>query len=151
MSQPDDLLGQATSFLRAAPEPGWDAIADRVIAAVRTTPRRGGWPLRAQTPPPDSGQIHVSDHVVRSTLVVVLRQQYVCAPTAIEFDIHDEAIRAVHIEITGSYGTELHALAQRIRATTIDTITELLGATVHDRGPIDVTVTDVVLGDPLHL
>ena len=42
MSQPGDLLSQAGGFLRAAPEPGWDAIAARVIAAVRATPRPGG-------------------------------------------------------------------------------------------------------------
>ena len=87
---------------------------------------------------------------MRSTLAVTLRERYLCAPTAIEFDVDDGALRAVHIEVTGSYGTELHQLADRIRATTADTVTELLGAPTTNRGPINITITDVVTGDPLH-
>jgi hypothetical protein len=153
MNEPQDLLSQAASFLRDQPEPGWDAIADRVIAAVRATPRHGGWSLRAQSPPGHAtpGRIYVSDHVVRSTLAAVLRQRYLCAPTAIDFDIDDETIRAVHIEVTGSYGTGLLELADHIRATTVNTITELLGASTHDHRPVDITITDVVSGDPVHI
>lgn len=151
MNQPSDLLSHAGDFLRTTPEPGWDAIAARVIAAVRATPRPGGWPLLADTPSrPGQGHIYVSDHVVRSTLAVTLRERYLCAPTAIELDIDDGALRAVHIEITGSYGTELHQLAERIRATTADTITELLGTPNTKRGPINITITNIVTGDPLH-
>ena len=152
MTQPDDLFTHAASFLRNQPEPGWDAIADRVIAAVRATPRQRGWPLRAQNPPGHTteGQLYVSDNVVRSTLVTALRQRYLCVPTAIAFDIDGGAIGSIDIEVTGSYGTELHALADRIRATTRDVVTDLLGARALDRGPIDITVTNVVTGDPQH-
>jgi hypothetical protein len=151
MSQPGDLLSQAGGFLATAPEPGWDAIADRVIAAVRATPRPGGWPLTADGPDHRGpGHLYISENVIRSTLAVTLRQLYLCAPTAIEFSIDAGTLRAVHIEVTGSYGTELRQLADRIRATTADTITELLGVTATDRGPIDITITDVVTGDPLH-
>lgn len=151
MNQPGDLLSQAGGFLRAAPEPGWDAIADRVISVVRATPRSGGHPLLVDgADQPGQGHLYVSENVVRSTLAVVLRQRYLCAPTSIEFDVHDGALRAVHIEVTGSYGTELRKLADRIRTTTSDTVTEILGATVTNGGPIDITITDVVTGDPLH-
>ena len=151
MSQPGDLLSQAGGFLRAAPEPGWDAIAARVIAAVRATPSPGGWPLIADGPDhPGQGHLYISENVIRSTLAVTLRQLYLCAPTAIEFGLDDGTLRSVHIEVTGSYGTELRTLADRIRATTRDTVTELLGVTATIRGPIDITITDVVTGDPLH-
>lgn len=151
MSQPGDLLSQAGGFLRAAPEPGWDAIANLVIAAVRSTPRPGGWPLIADGPDhPGQGHLYISENVVRSTLAVILRQLYLCSPTSIEFDINDRALLAVHINVTGSYGTKLHRLADRIRATTTDTVTELFGAAATNRGPIDITITDVVTGDPLH-
>ena len=152
MTQPDDHFARAASFLRTRPEPGWDAIADRVIAAVRATPRQRGWPLRAQDPPGHTieGQLYVSDNVVRSTLVMALRERYLCVPTAIAFDIDDGTIRSIDIEVTGSYGTELHALADRIRATTRDVVADLLGAPAHPHGPIDITVTNVVTGDPLH-
>ena len=46
MTDPDPFLSRVASFLREAPEPGWDAISDRVLAAVRATPRPG-WPLLA--------------------------------------------------------------------------------------------------------
>ncbi|BDX35190.1 hypothetical protein TUM20985_57370 [Mycobacterium antarcticum] len=153
MTETRDLLSQATDFMRHQPEPGWDAIADRVIAAVRATPRHGGRPLRAQVPPGDAtpGHTYISEHVVRSALVVALRRRYLCVPTAIDFDIPDDAIRAVHIEVTGSYGTELLKLGDRIRATTVDTIDELLGASANDRRPVDVTITDVVAVDPLEI
>ena len=119
MSQPGDLLSQAGGFLRAAPEPGWDAIAARVIAAVRATPRPGGWPLIADGPDhPGQGHLYISENVIRSTLAVTLRQLYLCAPTAIEFGLDDGTLRSVHIEVIGSYGTELRRLADRIRATT---------------------------------
>jgi hypothetical protein len=152
MTQPRDLLNQAATFLRAQPEPGWDAIADRVIAAVRATPSRSGWPLLAR-PIDESGdgQIFISDQVVRTALVFALRQQYMCAPTAIEFDIDDGTLVAVHIQIIGSYGTELRNMADRIRATTIGIVANLLGTPTRGRRPIDITITDVVAGDPLHI
>jgi hypothetical protein len=149
MSRPNDLLSEAGGFLRDAPEPGWNAIAARVIAAVQETPRTGGWPLLADgADHPGTGHLYVSEDVVRSTLAVTLRQRYLCAPTAIDFTIDDGALHAVHIQVTGSYGTELHELADRIRATTDEIVTELLGPAT-SRSPIDITIADVVRGDPL--
>jgi hypothetical protein len=156
MSSPDtpsDPLFQAVQFLRAAPEPGWDAIADRVISLVRSTARPGGQTLLAETPAgrPGAGRIFVSDHVLRSTLAIVLRQRFLCAPTRIVFDIDSQSdtLLGVLIEITGSYGTPLRELAGQIRATTLEVIAELLGHSPGDRRPIDITITDVVTGDPL--
>ncbi|TPG33038.1 hypothetical protein [Mycolicibacterium hodleri] len=150
---PPDPLFRAVEFLRAAPEPGWDAIAGRVVSAVRRTARPGGQPLLAQTPAdsPGQGRIYVSDHVLRSTLAIELRQRYLCAPTQIAFDIDSQTdtLRGVLIELTGSYGTPLQELASHIRATTLAVIAELLGGSTADGRPIDVTVTDVVTGDPM--
>jgi hypothetical protein len=151
-SRPPDPLFRAIEFLRAAPEPGWDAIAGRVISSIRTTARPGGHPLAAQTPPgmAGAGSIFVSDHVLRSTLAIELRQRYLCAPTRITFDMDDrtKTLRGVHIELTGSYGTDLRQLADHIRVTTLEVVAELLGDALGQR-PVDVTVTDVVTGDPL--
>ena len=151
-SSPPDPLFRAIEFLRAAPEPGWDAIAGRVISSVRTTARPGGHPLAAQTPPamPGPGRIFVSDHVVRSTLAIELRQRYLCAPTRITFEMDDRTrtLRGVNVELTGSYGTDLRELADHIRVTTLAVVADLLGDAL-DQRPVDVTVTDVVTGDPL--
>lgn len=151
MNHPHDVIFRAIDFLRAEPQPGWDAIAARVVDAIRVNPRPGGRPLLAQTPPdqPGQGNIYVSDHVLRSAIAVVLRERYLCSPTGIEFDADGVELRAVHIDVTGSYGTELGELAAEIRATTNEIITELLGASTSPRGPIDITITDVVTGDPL--
>lgn len=152
-TSPQGPLFRAIEFLRAESEPGWEAIAGRVISSIRTTARPGGHPLVAQTPPelPGVGQLFVSDHVVRSTLAIELRQRYLCAPTRITFDMDDrtKTLRGVVIELTGSYGTDLRELANHIRVTTLDVIGELLGETSAHQRPIDVTVTDVVTGDPL--
>ncbi|GAB7068640.1 hypothetical protein H7J06_29645 [Mycobacterium hodleri] len=151
-SPPPDPLFRAIEFLRAAPEPGWDAIAGRVISSIRTTTRPGGHPLAAQTPPgmAGPGRIFVSDHVLRSTLAIELRQRYLCAPTRITFEMDDQTktLRRVNIELTGSYGTDLRQLADHIRVTTLDVVADLLGD-VLGQHPVDVTVTDVVTGDPL--
>ena len=132
---PSDLLSHAGDFLRTSPEPGWDAIAARVIAAVRAAPCSGGLPLANVPERAGQGRVYISENVVRSTLAVTLRQRYLCAPTSIEFDIDDGALRAVHIDVTGSYGTELHELGDRIRATAAQTVTELLGAATTEPRP----------------
>ena len=62
MNQPSDLLSHAGDFLRTTPEPGWDAIAARVIAAVRAAPRSGGWPLLANVPErAGQGRVYISE------------------------------------------------------------------------------------------
>ena len=156
MTEPDPFLSRAASFLRDTPEPGWDAISDRVMAAVRATPRPG-WPLQA-TPLPDDtspGMLYVSDHALRAVLARELRRRYLCRPTAITFTVDDHDDRAligVHLDVTGSYGTQLRQLGDQIRATVAHVVHDVLGAehTINRGRPIDVTITDVVTGDPLH-
>ena len=156
MTEPDPLLFRAASFLRAVPEPGWDAISDTVLATVRATPRHG-WPLRAAPILGDTatGSIHVSDHALRAILARELRRRFLCRPTAITFTFDDRdgrLLRGVHLDVTGSYGTELRALGDHIRATVADIVHEVLGSpeTAGENRPIDVTISDIVTGDPLH-
>jgi hypothetical protein len=156
MTDPDPFLSRAVSFLRDAPEPGWDAISERVLAAVRATPRPG-WPLHAAPPSDDTGPgaLYVSDHTLRTVLARELRRRYLCQPTAITFtvDPHDDRqLRGVHLDITGSYGTPLRPLGDQIRVTVARIVHDVLGThdTTNPDRPIDVTITDVVTGDPLH-
>ena len=156
----DPFLSRAASFLRERPEPGWDAISDRVLAAVRAAPHPG-WPLRAAPLVDDggSGALFVSDHALRAVLARELRRRYLCRPTAITFtaDPHDDRrLSGVHLEVTGSYGTQLHLLGDQIRATVAHVVHDVLGtatgpdATAPQGRPIEVTITDVVTGDPLN-
>lgn len=149
MSQPSDLLARAGRILREAPEPGWDSVAARVAATVRGTSRVGGWPLRADGDDrPGPGHLFVNENVLRSTLAVTLRETYVCAPTAVEFDVVDGSLRGVRIEVTGSYGTELRELADHLRSTAAEIIGELIGPAAERLSPIDVAITNVVDGNP---
>jgi len=156
VTEPDPFLSRAASFLRATPEPGWDAISDQVLAAVRAAPRHG-WPLHAAPIPGDTapGSIHVSDHALRAVLARELRRRYLCRPTEITFTFDeqdDRRLRGVHLNIIGTYGTELRELGDQIRATVAEIVRDVLGdsETQDHNQPIDVTITDVVVGDPLH-
>lgn len=151
MTEPDPFLHRAASYLRSAPEPGWDAISAKVRAAVHAA-TRVGWPIRA-SPDAAGGVVYISDQALRSLLARELRRKFVCQPTRIAFTLEGAVLRAVDIDITGSYGTQLRELGDDIRRTVIDTIRLILddlddsGRT--PSGPIDVTITDVVDGDPL--
>jgi hypothetical protein len=153
VSEPDPLLDRAASFLRAVPEPGWDAISARVLAAVHAAPRVG-WPLRAAARGANEhGAVYVSDHVLRSILARELRRRYLCQPTKITFTLDGTALQAVDIEVTGSYGTQLRELGDEIRRTVFAIVSEVLEDPGNVDGaaprPIDVTITDIVTGDPL--
>ena len=144
------LLARTGQALRELAEPGWDRIADSVIANVRAI-GRSGWPLAAADPdpsdPPIPGRIHVSDLVLRGALARALRLDNICAPTAIEVFTDADELQRVCIEITGRYGNRLEAVADQVRARTGEIIDDLLGAGTPNR--IDVIITDVVAGNPL--
>lgn len=151
MTDDDPLLHRAAAILRSTPEQGWDAISEQVVAAVRNTPKHAS-PLQTNTPPgpPREGTVYITDHVLRSTLAQALQRTYLCRPTAIEIEFTGTELLALTINITGSYGAHLHTLAERIRSTTADVITDLFADNgAHARAHIDIVITDVVTGDPL--
>ncbi|MGU3500831.1 hypothetical protein [Mycobacterium sp. C31M] len=70
------------------------------------------------------------------------------------FLIDGSELHAVDITITGSYGTQLLQLGNAIRDSVVKLVADILGSPPDGEGtdagrPIDVTVTDVVEGDPL--
>lgn len=155
MTESDPLIRRAVSFLRSAPEPGWDAISARVLAAVHAAPRPG-WPVRVSSikDVADRGAVYVTDHALRSMLARELRRRYLCQPTSITFTLDGTALKAIHICVTGSYNTALRELGDDIRITVSEMISRIIGSSAAEDEveprPIDVTVTDVVTGDPLH-
>ena len=144
------LLARAGQALRDLGEPGWDRIADTVIAAVRNTPR-AGWPLTAEDPHPQPsapGCLAVSDLVVRQALAAALRLDEICIPTAVDILIDGTDLQRIKVEIAGRYGDRLTDVADRVRRLTRTVLDDLLGAAALGHH-IDVTVIDIVRGNPV--
>lgn len=145
------LLSRAGQAMREVGEPGWDRIADTVIAAVRNTPR-SGWPVTAEDPasqqPPLPGCIAVSDLVIRAALAAALRVDQICAPTAVDVDLDGTDLRRISVEITGRYGNRLTDVADHVRGLAAGILDDLLGAAALGH-QIDVAVIDIVRGNPL--
>lgn len=145
------LLSRAGQALRELGEPGWDRIADTVIAAVRNTPR-SGWPLTVEDPDPQpspqAGCLAVSDLVVRSALAAALRLDQICIPTAVDILIDGTDLNRIKVEIAGRYGDRLTDVADHVRELAATVLDDLLGAAAIGHH-IDVAVVDIVAGNPL--
>ena len=145
------LLSRAGQALRELGEPGWDRIADTVIAAVRNTPR-SGWPLIVEDPDPHpsphAGCLAVSDLVVRSALAAALRLDQICIPTAVDVLIDGTDLTRITVEIAGRYGDHLTDVADHVRDLARSVLDDLLGAAALGHH-IDVAVVDIVRGNPL--
>lgn len=136
-----DVLARASRDLRAMPERGWVAIEQRVIDAVRATPR-GGWPLDAVDPRPGDapGRIEVSDLVLRAGLARALRSLPDLTLVDVAVALDEKTLRAVRIDVSGRFGADLSATAARARALAAGVIAEVLGTEGVD---IDIVVSDV--------
>ncbi|KGI66375.1 hypothetical protein MJO55_01355 [Mycolicibacterium rufum] len=136
-----DVLARASRDLRAMPERGWVAIEQRVIDAVRATPR-GGWPLDVVDPRPGDapGRIEVSDLVLRAGLARALRSLPDLTLVDVAVALDEKTLRAVRIEVSGRYGADLSATAAQARTLAAGVIAEVLGTEDVD---IDIVVSDV--------
>ena len=144
------LLNGAGAMLRGLAEPGWDRIADAVIHAVRTAPRRVGSSLRATDPTgaPETGSLSVSDSVLKAVLAGAVRLDELCIPSLIDIAVEGPEVKCIRIELTARYGTELHAVAEQVRTTAAAVMADLLGEVAAAKR-IDVVVTEIVDGDPV--
>lgn len=135
-----DVLARASRVLRAAPEPGWAAIEQSVIEAVRRTPR-GGWPIAAADPAPDSapGRILVSDLAVRTLIAEQVATVPDVALVDVDVVLDGETLRSVRVEVGGRFGSDLRGAAERVRVLTEAAVAEAVG---HD-ADVAVAVTEV--------
>lgn len=137
-----DAIDRAARVLRVLPEPGWHAIEDDVIAAVRLTPR-GGWPLLVDDPLPGTaaGVLRVSEIVLGALLSRALAGDPDYGVTDIRIDSEESVLQSISIELSGRYLAGLPAAVERARARCEKVVADVIGATA---GPsINVTVTDV--------
>lgn len=139
-----EVVNRASRVLRAAPEPGWSAIQDRVIAAVRATPR-GGWPITVVDPEPGSapGRLQVSDLALRAAIARALRDDPDLGLSSIDVTLDEDVLRTVSIEVSGRFGTDLNAAAARVRAIAATVVEDVVGHVDDHDVVIDVTVGDV--------
>jgi hypothetical protein len=135
-------LARARRVLREAPEPGWEAIEECVLAAVRNTPR-GGWPLTVVDPDPSPppGTIVVSDLALKASVARELRDDADYAVGAIEVAVDGTSLLGMRVELTGRYGADLNAAARRALASCARVVDEVIGEV--ETIPIEVVVTDV--------
>lgn len=139
------LLDRAGSILRLLAEPGWERIAEAVIAAIRAAPR-GGSPLAAEDPGDTGreGSISVSDLVVRLVLARALRLEHLGQLNSIDVAADGTELRSIHIELTARYGAELNDLVDRVRRVATTVVHDLLGDVGTIPRVVDVVITDVV-------
>jgi len=137
-----DVLSRASRELRALPERGWMAVEQRVIDAVRATPR-GGWPLEVVDPHPGQapGRIEVSDLVLRAGVARAVRPIAQLLLVDVAVTLLDKTLRGVRVELSGRYGADLVAATARARTLVTAAIVEIVG----DAGTLDVdiAVTDI--------
>lgn len=147
----DELLARAARALREQPQPGWVDITDRVVAAVRATPRHG-WPIRVAVRDVDdrggADTVHVSDRVVVAVVRSRLAGLPASAPARIEMRLDGDRCTGARVELVAAYGNQLQRLADDARRVVLACLAELLGP--HEGGDlqVDVHVQDVTPGDP---
>lgn len=151
MTEPDPFLHSAASYLRTVPEPGWDAISDRVRAAVHAA-SRVGWPIRASRDA-GAGVVYITDHALRSLLARELRSQLRLPADPNRFYPGRRRTACHRHRRHWKHGTQLRDLGDDIRRLVLDTIRTILDDLDQDgsspAGPIDVTITTLWEGDPL--
>lgn len=152
LNQPHDPLERATRALRDAREPGWielsAAVMSRVKAVVTPAARILTSPGDAEQDGPrndDGSRTWVSARVLTAALRRTLRSQHY-APSAIRLELDDDRLTAVNIDLVCAYDTDLQANGHEVRSRTRQVLNELLGP--HQAGSIEITVADVVLGNP---
>lgn len=137
-----DALNRGARILRAQRETGWYAIEERVIAAVRSTPR-GGWPLDVDDPSSGGapGRIRVSDRVLKTLLSRALADDSDYVVTHVGVDSDDGVIQRISIELNGRYMAQLPAAIQRVIGRCRAVVADVIG----DRPDlaVDVAISDV--------
>lgn len=135
-----DATTRAARVLRALPEPGWRAIHDDVIAAVRSV-QRGGWPLRVRDPRPGSepGMLRVSDLAVSSALSRALAGDEDFAVLGIEVASEDEVLQLISVQLSCRYLSALSSVVERVRRTAESVLDDAVGSIP----PIDISVVDI--------
>lgn len=136
-----DAVDRAARRLREEPEPGWAALEQSVVAAVRATPR-AGWPIDVDDPQPGTpGRLRVGDLAISAHLSRALAGDPDFVVTDIAVVSDDGVLQAVSVSLSGRYRTDLVAAAHRARRAVDTVLADTIGSRPEAR--ITVTVHDV--------
>jgi hypothetical protein len=138
----EDILSRAAAEARSAPEPGWVDISTHIQQKLRSVTRRSR-PILAEAD--SGGPLYVADHVLVSHLRVAISALPGCELARVSFVGEDGRATGAVVEVVASYGQDLAALGEQVRALTLAIITDLLGPVEPSFGTagIDVTITDL--------
>lgn len=146
--EPTDPLERARDLVRDTepPSEAWEELSSSVMTKVREMVRPS-YPILVSVDGED--RTYVSSRVVLTALRRMLQGQPTHAPTDLTVDVDDERLLGVHIGLAGSYGVDLVALADRVRGQVAAVLVELLDLPEDGAaGLVDITIEDVVEGDP---
>lgn len=147
-----DPLQRAVEAARSEEPEHWATVSDSVKRRVRATvlPSR---PIVVVTPDGTTEQdalgsrTYVASRVVRGRVREVLASRDDLTAERIDLTVDDDdRLVRVEVDLVCSYGTVLPVAVAQTRGLVDAVVAELLGEGT--RPPIDVRVTDVVVGDP---
>jgi hypothetical protein len=91
----------------------------------------------------------VSSRVLLAAVRLALQSEPTHAPSGIAIEIEDDELVGVEVAVVATYGLDLVELGAAVRARVAAVLDDLVGPPAPGAGrPVDVTVVDVVLGDP---
>lgn len=148
---PTGPLERAAAAARAEEPADWPSVSDGIRRRVRATvlPSRPIVVVAADgTTDQDvhGSHTYVSSRVVRAQLRQVLGAAPDATAERIDLTIDDDRLVRVEVDLVCTYGTDLPVAAAIARRAALEVLAELLGEGT--RPPVDVEVTDVVVGDP---
>jgi uncharacterized alkaline shock family protein YloU len=147
---PTGPLERAAAAAREEEPEDWESVSRSVKRRIRetVTPSRPVVVLNDDgTPDQDEhgSRTYVASRVVRARLRDALGRSPEATAERIDLTVDDERLSRVEIDLVCAYGTELPGLVEDVRSLAGAVVTDLLGPGAQPR--VDVTVTDVVVGD----
>jgi hypothetical protein len=148
---PTGPLERAAAAARAEEPDDWDSVSSSVKRQIRATvaPSRPVVVVAADgsTDQDEHGsRTYVASRVVRARLREALGRSADATAERIDLTVgDDERLARVEVDLVCAYGTQLPTLVEEARLAVEEVLVGLLGAGT--RPPVDVTVTDVVVGD----
>lgn len=153
LNTPDDALARAVELVRGEEPQDWPQVAATAMDRVRSfvtpsVPLDAFGPDGAREFDDRGSRTRIASRVVRAALRAAL-DTATHVPDALDLVVDDGRLVGVEVALVGSYGSDLRALAEEVRARVLDVLRDLLGPDPAFGGEhIVVRFVDVVVGDP---